>query len=160
MVPGVEGGVTVYYPMDEQMSIYDAAMRYQEEGVPLLIVAGKDYGSGSSRDWAAKGTKLLGVKAVIAESFERIHRSNLVGMGVLPLQFMMGENANSLGITGKEIFDFEVGAGIAPGEIIEVKMVREDGTLSTFKAMIRLNTLIEIEYYLNGGVLNTVLKNL
>ena len=118
MVPGVEGGVTLHLPDGEQMSIYDAAMKYLQEGIPLVIIAGKDYGSGSSRDWAAKGTKLLGVKAVIAESFERIHRSNLVGMGVLPLQFMPGESAASLGISGREIFNIEgLDENISPNSV-------------------------------------------
>ena len=161
MVPGVEGGVTLHLPEGEQMSIYDAAMKYQQEGTPLIVIAGKDYGSGSSRDWAAKGTRLLGVRVVIAESFERIHRSNLVGMGVLPLQFMPGENANSLGITGKEIFNIEVvDDNISPDAEIKVKMYREDHTWVSFGVLIRLRTQIEVEYYRNGGVLNTVLKNM
>jgi aconitate hydratase len=161
MVSGIEGGVTVHLPDGEHMSIYDAAMKYIGEGIPLIIVAGKDYGSGSSRDWAAKGTRLLGVKAVIAESFERIHRSNLVGMGVLPLQFLPGENSNSLGITGKEIFFIEgVDENIVPGAEVEIKMHIEGQSMVSFKAIARLNTQIEVEYYRNGGVLNTVLKNM
>jgi aconitate hydratase len=161
MVPSVEGGVTLHLPDGEQMSIYDAAMKYQQEDVPLIIIAGKDYGSGSSRDWAAKGTKLLGVKAVIAESFERIHRSNLVGMGVLPLQFMPGENVNKLRISGKEKFNiFEIDGNITPGEVVDIVAIREDNTTISFKVIIRLNTPIELEYFRNGGVLNTVLKNM
>jgi aconitate hydratase len=161
MVPGLEGGVTLHLPECEQMSIYDAAMKYSGEGIPLIIVAGKDYGSGSSRDWAAKGSKLLGIKAVIAESFERIHRSNLVGMGILPLQFLPGENSNTLGISGKEVFFIEgVDENIKPGNVVEIKMRKEDQSLVSFKTIARLNTQIEVEYYRNGGVLNTVLKNL
>ncbi len=129
MVPGIEGGVTTYLPGDEVMPIYDAAMRYQQAGVPLIILAGKEYGSGSSRDWAAKGTMLLGVKAVIAESFERIHRSNLVNMGVLPLQFVNGETAAGLGLTGREVFAIEgAGPGLKPRSTVTVKATAEDGT--------------------------------
>ena len=135
-------------------------MKYQQDDVPLIIIAGKDYGSGSSRDWAAKGTKLLGVRAVIAESFERIHRSNLVGMGVLPLQFLPGENATSLGITGKEIFNIErLSEKPAPNSELVITMMKEDQSSIAFKAIMKLNTTIEIEYYRNGGVLNYVLKN-
>ena len=161
MLPGVEGGFTLHLPEGEQMNIYDAAMLYLQEGVPLFIIAGKDYGSGSSRDWAAKGTRLLGVKAVLAESFERIHRSNLVGMGVLPLQFIPGENANSLGITGKEIFNIEgLDENIAPNSELIIKMIRDDQSNVTFRTIVKLNTPIEVNYYRNGGVLNTVLINL
>jgi aconitate hydratase len=161
MLPGVEGGVTIHFPDNEQMSIYDAAMKYQKEGVPLVIIAGKDYGSGSSRDWAAKGTLLLGVRAVIAESFERIHRSNLVGMGVLPLQFMPGENASSLGITGKEIITISsIDEDLKPGKVIKVIATTADGVNLSFQVIVRLNTPIELEYYRNGGVLKTVLKQL
>jgi aconitate hydratase A / 2-methylisocitrate dehydratase len=161
MLPGVEGGWTIYQPDNEQMTIYDAAMKYMQEEIPLIIIAGKDYGSGSSRDWAAKGTRLLGVKAVIAESFERIHRSNLVGMGVLPLQFMPGENANTLEISGKETFTIEgLGDCLSPGCEVEVRMHGENKKTTSFKVHVRLNTPIEVEYYRNGGVLNTVLKNM
>jgi aconitate hydratase len=161
MLPGVEGGITKHMPAGEQLSIFDAAMKYQSEGVPLLVIAGKDYGSGSSRDWAAKGTKLLGVKAVIAESFERIHRSNLVGMGVLPLQFMPGENADTLGITGRELFTIEGEAqSITPNSLVRITILRVDQSESSFNALVRINTSIEAEYYSNGGVLNTVLKNM
>lgn len=161
LVPGVEGGVTLHLPDGEQMSIYDAAMLYRQEGVQLIILAGKEYGTGSSRDWAAKGTNLLGVRAVIAESYERIHRSNLIGMGVLPLQFLPGNNAESLGLTGKETFSIEnLDANLVPQGEVTVKAVKEDGTITAFKAILRLNTVVEIEYYRNGGVLNTVLKNL
>jgi aconitate hydratase len=161
MVPGVEGGVTLHLPEGEQMSIYDAAMKYQQEEIPLIIIAGQDYGSGSSRDWAAKGTKLLGVRAVIAESFERIHRSNLVGMGVLPLQFMPGDNAASLQIIGKEIFSIEgLDENIAPQSKVTIRMIREDQSIKYFNVIARLNTWIEVEYYRNGGVLNTVIRKL
>ena len=161
LVPGIEGGVTVHLPDGEQTSIYEASMKYQQAGVPLIILAGKEYGTGSSRDWAAKGTNLLGVKAVIAESFERIHRSNLVGMGVLPLQFMAGENAESLGLTGREVFQIRgLDDQIKPQSEVRVKAVREDGSAVEFKAVARLNTMVEVEYYRNGGVLNTVLRKM
>jgi aconitate hydratase len=161
MIPGVEGGITLHLPDGEKMSIYDAAMKYQQDGVPLIIIAGKDYGSGSSRDWAAKGTRLLGVKAVIAESFERIHRSNLVGMGVLPLQFMAGENAASIGINGTEIINIEgLDENIAQNSEVKVVLIKDDQSLVTFKTIAKLNTPIELEYYRNGGVLNTVLINI
>jgi aconitate hydratase len=143
------------------VSIYDAAIRYQQEGVPLVVIAGKDYGTGSSRDWAAKGTSLLGIRAVIAESFERIHRSNLVGMGVLPLQFLPGESSSTYGITGNEIISIEgLDDQIAPNAQVTVRMIRENQEVVYFHAIARLNTLIEIEYYRNGGVLNTVLNKM
>ncbi|MCS7198311.1 MAG: aconitate hydratase AcnA [Candidatus Bipolaricaulota bacterium] len=161
LVPGVEGGVTVHFPSGERLSIYDAAKRYQSEGVPLLVLAGKEYGTGSSRDWAAKGPALLGVKAVIAESFERIHRSNLVGMGILPLQYMDGQNAESLGLTGQELFDI---VGLSrlekPKQELTVRAWRPDGRVTEFKVIARLDMPIEIEYYKNGGILPTVLRQL
>ncbi len=161
MVPGVEGGVTLHMPDGEKMSIYDAAMIYTQESIPTVIIAGKEYGSGSSRDWAAKGTKLLGVKAVIAESFERIHRSNLVGMGVLPLQFMPGDSAVSLGITGNEIFTIEgLDENISPNSEVTIRMTRENQRVTSFRTIARLNTAIEVDYYRNGGVLNTVIKKM
>jgi aconitate hydratase len=161
MLPGVEGGFTLHMPDGEQMSIYDAAMKYKQENVPLVIIAGKDYGSGSSRDWAAKGTSLLGVKAVIAESFERIHRSNLVGMGVLPLQFMAGENSNSLGINGREEVSIEgLDEHILPNSKVTVRLIKEDQSVMYFHTFARLNTAVEVEYYRNGGVLNTVLNKM
>jgi aconitate hydratase len=161
LVPGVEGGYTLHFPEGNKMSIYDAAYLYQLDEIPLVIIAGKDYGSGSSRDWAAKGTRLLGVKAVIAESFERIHRSNLVGMGVLPLQFLPGESANSLGITGAEKFYIrEVDENLSPGLELDVTMIKDDGSSITFKTVVKLNTQIEVDYYHNDGVLNTVLINM
>jgi aconitate hydratase len=161
MLPGTEGGITKHLPDGEQVSIYDAAIRYQQEGVPLVVIAGKDYGTGSSRDWAAKGTSLLGIRAVIAESFERIHRSNLVGMGVLPLQFLPGESSSTYGITGNEIISIEgLDDQIAPNAQVTVRMIRENQEVVYFHAIARLNTLIEIEYYRNGGVLNTVLNKM
>ncbi len=144
------------------MSIYDAATpTYAREGVPLVILAGKEYGSGSSRDWAAKGTALLGAKAVIAESYERIHRSNLVGMGVLPLQFNNGESASSLGLTGREEFTVRgIGTDIQPGQPVDVLARSEDGTEVTFSATVRIDAKAEIDYYLNGGILQMVLRQL
>jgi aconitate hydratase len=161
LVPGTEGGVTRYLPTGETMSIYDAAMRYKQDKTPLVIVAGAEYGTGSSRDWAAKGTLLLGVKAVIAVSYERIHRSNLVGMGVLPLQFLAGQSAQSLGLNGEETLAI---AGLSdqlkPREVITVTAQRPDGTRLEFQAMVRIDTPVEIDYYRNGGILPTVLRKL
>jgi aconitate hydratase len=161
MVPGVEGGVTVHHPSGEQMAIYDAAMRYGAEHVPLVVVAGKEYGSGSSRDWAAKGTLLLGVKAVLAESYERIHRSNLVGMGVLPLQFVSGENAEKWGLTGRERLTITgLRDGIEPREELAVTVARADGTTAVLRAVARLDSPVEVGYYRNGGILHTVLRKM
>jgi aconitate hydratase len=159
LAPGTEGGWTAHQPSGEVMSIYDAAMKYQEQGVPLVILAGKEYGTGSSRDWAAKGTNLLGVKAVITESFERIHRSNLIGMGVLPLNFMPGESIESLGLKGEETFDIE-GLGDGSLKTVEVTATAEDGTAKTFKARVRIDTPKEVEYYRHGGILHYVLRQL
>jgi aconitate hydratase len=161
LIPGSEGGVTIHLPDGEQMSIYDAAMKYHEENIPLIVLAGKEYGTGSSRDWAAKGTLLLGVKAVIAESFERIHRSNLIGMGVLPLEFMPGENVENLKLDGHEVFHIEnLDDELEPqGEVI-VRAEKPDGSEVIFKAILRLNTPIEVAYYRNGGILHTVLRNM
>ncbi|HNP70421.1 MAG TPA: aconitate hydratase AcnA [Kouleothrix sp.] len=160
MVPGVEGGYTAYLPTGEQMSIYDAAMRYQADGTPLVVLAGKEYGTGSSRDWAAKGTFLLGVRAVIAESFERIHRSNLVGMGVLPLTFLNGQNAASLGLTGRETFTIEGIEELQPGQELTVRAAAEDGSEKRFAVRVRINSEGELTYYRNGGILHYVLRNL
>ncbi|MGE3936387.1 MAG: aconitate hydratase, partial [Rhodospirillaceae bacterium] len=161
MVPGVEGGVTKHLPSGEQMSVYDAAMKYQAEGVPLIIVAGKEYGTGSSRDWAAKGTRLLGVKAVIAETYERIHRSNLVGMGVLPLQFQDGTSRKTLKLDGSETFDIEgLAGGIKPRMTLSCRIHRADGTTETIQVVCRIDTLDEVEYYLHGGILQYVLRNM
>lgn len=161
MLSGVEGGLTKHIPSGEQMSIFDASMKYQAEGTPLIVIGGKEYGTGSSRDWAAKGTILLGVKAVIAESFERIHRSNLVGMGVLPLQFKQGENSQTYGLTGYETYDL---AGIEDdlrhGKEIPVKVTRKEGDNFTFNVTCRLDSPIEVEYYKNGGILQTVLRQM
>ena len=160
LAPGTEGGVTLHLPDGEQMSIYDAAMKYGQEGVPSIVLGGKEYGSGSSRDWAAKGPLLLGVRAVIVESFERIHRSNLVGMGVLPLEFKDGENAESLGLSGKEVFDISGVAGdLKPLQDATVRAKGEDGSEKTFTVTVRIDTPVEIDYYRNGGILHTVLRN-
>ncbi|MFL6582987.1 MAG: aconitate hydratase, partial [Chthoniobacterales bacterium] len=161
MVPGVEGGVTVHQPGGEQMSIYDAAVRYRSEKVPLVVLAGHEYGTGSSRDWAAKGTRLLGVKAVIAASFERIHRSNLVGMGVLPLQFLEGTNARSLGLDGSESFSITgLSENIQPGQQVTLEVARENGARETVPVKLRIDTPIEIDYYRHGGILQFVLREL
>jgi aconitate hydratase len=162
MVPGIEGGYTKHIPSDEQVSIYDAAMRYQGEGIPLVVIGGKEYGTGSSRDWAAKGTRLLGVKAVLTESFERIHRSNLIGMGVLPLQFKPGDSRSSLGLTGDEIIDIKLpqGATEAPRQEIAVVIKRADGTSTEITVDSRLDTDNEIAYFKSGGILQYVLNNL
>lgn len=160
VAPGTEGGVTTYFPTGEVMSIYDASMKYQADKQPLIVLAGKEYGTGSSRDWAAKGTFLLGVSAVIAESFERIHRSNLVGMGVLPLQFKAGESNETHGLTGRETFDIDGLTGeLQPRSEVTVKVTREDKTSFTFQAVLRLDSNIEVDYYRNGGILQTVLRN-
>jgi len=161
MVPGTEGGVTVHVPSGERMDIYDAAERYRREGTPLVVVAGKEYGSGSSRDWAAKGTLLLGVRAVIAESYERIHRSNLVGMGVLPLQFRTGQNAETLGLAGQEELQIAGLSGeIRPRQELTVEIRRAGGATSSFPVTTRLDTPVEINYYRNGGILHTVLRKM
>jgi aconitate hydratase len=161
MALGTEGGWTVHLPDKTQTTIYDAAMQYEKEGVPLMILAGKEYGSGSSRDWAAKGPRLLGVQAVLAESFERIHRSNLVGMGVLPLQFKEGETAASLGLTGFETFDIEgIAGGIQPGMLVTLRARGEDGKEKMFQAVTRIDTPYEIQYYQHGGILQYVLRQL
>ncbi|MGF7175509.1 aconitate hydratase AcnA [Azospirillum doebereinerae] len=161
LVPGVEGGETKHYPSNERLPIYTAAMRYADEGVPLVVVAGKEYGTGSSRDWAAKGTKLLGVKAVIAESFERIHRSNLVGMGILPLQFKDGLTRADLRLDGSETFDIVgIEDDLRPRKDVDLTLTRADGTQERHKLYLRIDTLDEVEYYRNGGVLNFVLRNL
>jgi aconitate hydratase len=159
MLGGEEGGNTLHYPDGEKMAIYDAAMKYKAEGVPLVAIAGKEYGTGSSRDWAAKGTTLLGVKAVIAESFERIHRSNLVGMGVLPLQFLDGQNAASLGLRGDETFDI-TDLNDGAGKLAAVSAKRSDGVSIDFRAHVLLLTPKEVEYFRHGGILHYVLRQL
>jgi aconitate hydratase len=174
LVPGKEGNWTRYFPeggtpkvdnhstsMTQEMSIYDAAMKYMEVGVPVIVLAGKEYGTGSSRDWAAKGPLLLGVKAVIAESFERIHRSNLVGMGILPLCFLEGQNGESLGLDGSEVFDIlGLGDRITPRCLLMVRARKQDGRVIEFQVKAILNTAVEANYYRNGGILHTVLRNL
>ncbi|HEX8077060.1 MAG TPA: aconitate hydratase [Chthoniobacterales bacterium] len=161
MVPGIEGGVTVHYPDGEQMPIYDAAVKYQQEGTPLVILAGHEYGTGSSRDWAAKGTRLLGVKAVVAASFERIHRSNLVGMGVLPLQFEEGTSAQTLGLDGSETYSITgLTNDIQPGQIVTLEITPKDGAKQSVPVKLRIDTPIEIDYYRHGGILPFVLREL
>ena len=159
LVPGIEGGFTRHLPTNTQMSIYDASMRYQADKTPLIVLAGKEYGTGSSRDWAAKGPKLLGIKVVIAESFERIHRSNLIGMGILPLQFMNGENAKSLALTGEETFDFKGLEKLATGQVLHVEATELDGSKTNFSVKVRIDTPNELEYYRHGGILLYVLRS-
>ncbi len=160
LVPGVEGGYTRMLPGGEQMSIYDAAMRYADEGTPLIVLAGKEYGTGSSRDWAAKGPRLLGVRAVIAIGYERIHRSNLIGMGVLPLQFESGQSAAALGLDGTELFSVSGITAAEPGGSVQVTATGSDGRVSEFSALVRLDTAMELDYYQNGGILQTVLREM
>ncbi|MDA1014098.1 MAG: aconitate hydratase AcnA [Planctomycetota bacterium] len=160
LAPGTEGGVTVYLPTGEQTSIYEASLKYKQAGTPLIALAGAEYGTGSSRDWAAKGTYLLGIRAVIATSYERIHRSNLVGMGVLPLQFRDGESREALELDGTETFDIELGENLKPRQAIEVTATKADGSAVRFTTLCRIDTPVEIEYYRNGGILHTVLREL
>jgi len=161
MVPGTEGGFTKLMPQGQELPLFDAAMTYQQAGTPLVIVAGKEYGTGSSRDWAAKGTLLLGVKAVIAESYERIHRSNLVGMGVLPLQFKAGETQESLKLDGSETFDLQGQDGlIEPGQDVTLTIKRASGESFALVVTCRIDTANEVAYYRNGGILNYVLQGL
>ena len=161
LAPGTEGGFTRHLPDGETTTIYDAAMKYADEGVPLLVLTGKEYGSGSSRDWAAKGTLMLGVRAVVAESFERIHRSNLIGMGVLPLQFEPGENRESLGLTGEETYAVRgIADGLGIGSRVEVTARAADGSERSFRAITRIDTPVELEYYRHGGILPYVLRQI
>jgi aconitate hydratase len=161
MVPGIEGGMTKHQPSGEVMSIYDAAMRYQKDGVALVIIAGKEYGTGSSRDWAAKGTRLLGVRAVIVESFERIHRSNLVGMGVLPLQFKDGTDRKSLKLDGSESFDIVgIAQGLKPRGELTCRIHRANDVIDTVPLLCRIDTLDELEYFRHGGILQYVLRHM
>tara|TARA_B110000014_G_C19866051_1_gene448514 strand:+ start:106 stop:705 length:600 start_codon:yes stop_codon:yes gene_type:complete len=160
IAPGTEGGFTTHFPSGEVTSIYEASNRYQDEGIQLVVLAGSQYGTGSSRDWAAKGTLMLGVKAVIATSFERIHRSNLVGMGVLPLTFPEGEDADSLGLDGTEVFDIPASAELEPFSSISVTATKADGSVTGFDAVVRLDTPVEVDYYRNGGILQAVLRDL
>jgi aconitate hydratase len=153
--------VTIHYPSREQLSIFDAAIRYQEEQVPLIVIAGHEYGTGSSRDWAAKGTRLLGVKAVIAASFERIHRSNLVGMGVLPLQFCEGVNAQSLQLDGSETYGVDgLGNNVRPRQEVTLEIRRIDGSIEKVPLILRIDTAIEVDYYRHGGILPFVLREI
>ncbi|MCK5351885.1 aconitate hydratase, partial [bacterium] len=161
LAPGTEGGITVHQPSGEQMSIFDASQKYANENVPLVILAGKEYGSGSSRDWAAKGTRLLGVEAVLVESFERIHRSNLIGMGVLPLQFEEGQSREVLGLTGWETYDLlGLEEGLEPAKKLKIRVVDQEGTEKTFDVITRIDTPNEVIYYQNGGILHYVLRSL
>jgi len=161
LAPDKEGYWTSHLPDGEQMTIYDASMRYQQDGTPLIILAGKEYGSGSSRDWAAKGPMLLGIQATIAESYERIHRSNLVGMGILPLQFQPGESRESLGLTGRETYDIlGIDGELKPRQLMTVRATSDDGSTKEFQAIARLDSPIDIRYYHNGGILQTVLRRL
>ncbi|HSS45341.1 MAG TPA: aconitate hydratase, partial [Thermoanaerobaculia bacterium] len=161
MVPGVEGGVTLHQPGGEQMAIYDAAMKYRAEKIPLVVFGGQEYGSGSSRDWAAKGTRLLGVRAVIVQSFERIHRSNLVGMGVLPCQFLERTNAKTLGLTGTETFDItSLEQGLKPRQQVTLIIHRANGKEERVPVLVRIDTPIEVDYYRHGGILPYVLRQL
>ena len=158
LAPGTEGGYTTYWPTGEVMPIYDAAMKYKEDDTGLVVIAGKDYGMGSSRDWAAKGTNLLGIKTVIAESYERIHRSNLVMMGVLPLQFEEGQSAEKLGLTGKETFHVEIDEDVQPNRLVKVTAEAENGKVTEFTAIARFDSPVEIDYYRHGGILQMVLR--
>jgi aconitate hydratase len=161
LAPGVEGGWTTHYPSGDRMTVYDAAMRYRQEAVPLLVIAGKDYGIGSSRDWAAKGSALLGIRVVIAESYERIHRSNLIGMGVLPLEFLPGEGRLSLGLVGDETYSIEgLASGVKPRMLVTVRATRDDGTDVTFEAVVRVDSSIEVEQYRHGGILPMIVRRL
>jgi aconitate hydratase len=165
MVPEIEGGFTVHLPDGEPLSIYDAAMKYKQEGVPTVVLAGKEYGTGSSRDWAAKGPLLQGVRAVIAETFERIHRSNLVGMGIAPLEFIHGNTVASLGLTGQEVIEITglaagVENGFKDGREVTVRATAEGGKVTEFKARVRLDTPQEVQYYRHGGILHYVLRQL
>jgi aconitate hydratase len=161
LAPGTEGSWTTHVPTGDVMSVFDAAERYRSESTPLGILAGKEYGSGSSRDWAAKGPSLLGVRFVLAESFERIHRSNLVGMGILPLQFAPGDTAASLGLTGRETFAVRgIGGGITPGQEVTVEARGDDGPATTFAAILRIDAPAEVEYSSRGGILRMVLGDM
>ena len=161
LTPEKEGDWTVYLPEEEETSIFEAAQKYQESGISTILIAGKEYGSGSSRDWAAKGPNLLGVKAALAESFERIHRSNLIGMGILPMQFKPGENTSTLRLTGRETYSITgITGGLKPRQDVVIRVVSEDGKAREFSVIARLDTQVEIDYYRNGGVLHTVLRRM
>src|SRR6516162_8763554 len=160
LAPGTEGGVTRHVPSGDAMTVYDAAVRYAKEGVPLLVLAGKEYGSGSSRDWAAKGPKLLGVRAVLAESYERIHRSNLVGMGILPLEFKAGESRETLGLSGHEVFEITGVTSLSTRSTVHVIATSPDGSQKRFAAVARVDTPEEVAYYQHGGILTYVLRQM
>jgi aconitate hydratase len=161
ILPGVEGGYTITYPAGEQTTIYEAAQYYAKQGTPLVVFAGKEYGCGSSRDWAAKGPKLLGAKAVVAESYERIHRSNLIGMGILPLQFKDGESAESLDLKGSELINITgVADDLQPGQTATMEWTDESGAKRTTELLVRIDAPIEVEYYKHGGILDYVIRNL
>lgn len=160
MVPGVEGGMTRYLPGTEVLSIYDAAMHYKQANIPLAVIAGKEYGSGSSRDWAAKGPRLLGIRVVIAESFERIHRSNLIGMGILPLEFPQGVTRKTLGLTGEEAIDIVDLQKLKPGMKVAVTLTRADGSKEVVQCRCRIDTATELTYYQNDGILHYVIRNM
>ena len=160
LAPGTEGGWTTDFTDGEVKSIFEASLSYRAAGTPTIVITGIDYGMGSSRDWAAKGPFLLGVKAVIAESYERIHRSNLVGMGILPLEFMPGDSAESLGLDGSETYDIDVDDSVRPRQQLTVTARREDGSEASFQALARIDTPVEVDYYRNGGILHTVLKEM
>ena len=161
IAPGTEGGFTKLYPEEKIMPVYDAVVEYKKRGTDLVVIGGKEYGTGSSRDWAAKGTKLLGVKAVLAESFERIHRSNLIGMGILPLQFLEKQNRKNLNFKGSELISIiDIEKGINPGENVEVEIKFQSGDIKKIKMLSRIDTKNELEYYKNGGILQYVLRNM
>ena len=161
MAPGTEGGFTKIYPEGKVMPVYDAVVEYKKRGTDLVVIGGKEYGTGSSRDWAAKGTKLLGVKAVIAESFERIHRSNLIGMGILPLQFKDNIDRKSLNLIGSELISvIDIEKGIDPSDIVKLEIKYHSGEIKTIKTLCRIDTKNELEYYKNGGILQYVLRNM
>jgi aconitate hydratase len=160
MAPETEGGWTTYLPTGEVETIFDASLKYKESGTPLVVLAGKEYGTGSSRDWAAKGALLLGSEMVICESYERIHRSNLIGMGVLPLQFLPGQSPETIGLDGNEVYSTDgLDDDLKPGQEITVHAQKADGTVKTFKTVCRIDTPVEVDYYRNGGILHTVLRN-
>jgi aconitate hydratase len=160
MAPGTEGGFTTHLPTGEVTTVYEASLRYKQAGTPTLVIGGVDYGMGSSRDWAAKGAALLGIKAVIARSFETIHRANLVGMGVLPLQFHDGEDADSLQLTGRETFAIQVDDALQPGQDVRVAYEREDATRGAFLVRCRIDSPVEVDYYRHGGILNLALRRM
>ena len=159
LLDGIEGGLTLDFTTGKTTSVYEASQNYLREGIPTIVLAGIDYGMGSSRDWAAKGPFLLGVKAVIAKNFERIHRSNLIGMGILPLEYLAGEDSKALGISGFETFDITIDEALEPGSVIPIQATHDDGKITLFDAVCRIDTPVELDYYRNGGILQTVLRS-